>query len=396
MEHAKNIEYYPKSVSIKGIERILEQMKKTICKINIVDNTATAFFCKIPYPDNNYLIPVLITNNHIIDEIVLKKEKKLLILINNEKKEIELENRIKYTNKEYDITIIEIKEKDRIDNFLEIDNIKRSNESYIGESIYILNYSNKQIKVSYGIIKEDNKENKNEFSSICNIEKDSSGGPILNLGNNRVIGIYKGKKEDNNNIGLFIKYGINKFLNFTRHFEYLTKINLARENIEDKELKVIIENVSKIRTKKLKELYLDNNNISDIKILEKIKSEILDLSSNKISNINILDSINFKELKELYLYDNNISDIKVLEKAKFEKLIKLDLGKNKLLNINVLENVNFKELKKLNLSHNDISDIKVLEKVKFEKLEKLDLGNNLIDKNKLSSIMKNFKFIINI
>ena len=85
--------------------------------------------------------------------------------------------------------------------------------------------------------------------------------------------------------------------------------------------------------------------------------------------------MNFKELKELYLNSNNISDIKVLERVKFEKLEILNLGRNKISNnINQLENVNFKELKELNLYDNNISDIKVLERVKFEKLEKLDLG----------------------
>ena len=44
---------------------------------------------------------------------------KITISINNDKeiKEIELNNRKKYTNKEYDISIIEIKEEDEINNF---------------------------------------------------------------------------------------------------------------------------------------------------------------------------------------------------------------------------------------------------------------------------------------
>ena len=36
-----------------------------------------------------------------------------------------------------------------------------------------------------------------------------------------------------------------------------------------------------------------------------------------ISDINVLEKVNFKELKELYLSKNNVSDIKVLEKVKF-------------------------------------------------------------------------------
>ena len=41
--------------------------------------------------------------------------------MNNRYKNIELDERIKYRNKEYDITIIELKEKDGINNYLEID-----------------------------------------------------------------------------------------------------------------------------------------------------------------------------------------------------------------------------------------------------------------------------------
>ena len=49
-----------------------------------------------------------------------------------------------------------------------------------------------------------------------------------------------------------------------------------------------------------------------------------------MSDVNILENVNFKKVKELNLYDNKISDIKVLEKVKFEKLELLDLGENKL------------------------------------------------------------------
>ena len=149
MEYKKNIENYPKSISLEGTEKILEQMKKKICKINTGIKNGIGFFCKIPYPDYNNLLSVLITNNHIIDELIFKNKKKITLSINNEDKDIELENRIKYTNKKYDITIIEIKKEDKIGDYLELDNIKRSNKSYIGESIYILHYQrSKKIKVS--------------------------------------------------------------------------------------------------------------------------------------------------------------------------------------------------------------------------------------------------------
>ena len=100
----------------------------------------------------------------------------------------------------------------------------------------------------------------------------------------------------------------------------------------------------------------------------------------------------FKELKELYLSNNNISDIKVFEKVKFEKLEILNLSSNfKISDINILENVNFNELKELDLSSNNISDIKILEKIKFEKLELLDLKINKIDTNEFKSTINNLK-----
>ena len=44
---------------------------------------------------------------------------------------------------------------------------------------------------------------------------------------------------------------------------------------------------------------------------------ILNLSKNIISDINILKKVNFKKLKELDLSENKISDINILEKSKF-------------------------------------------------------------------------------
>ena len=51
-----------------------------------------------------------------------------------------------------------------------------------------------------------------------------------------------------------------------------------------------------------------------------------------------LCKIEFKELKELILNNNNITDIRPLEKVKFEKLEILDLSQNKITDIHPLEN----------------------------------------------------------
>ena len=160
-------------MSLETTEKIIDQMKNCICKISTENGPkGTGFFCKIPFPDFEHLLPILITNNHIIDESNLENERNKVILYlnnDNEIKEIKLENRIKYTNKEYDITFIELKENDGITKFLELDeNIKANvNIPYIGESIYILHYpGSKNVAVSYGILKNINKENSYYFGAF--------------------------------------------------------------------------------------------------------------------------------------------------------------------------------------------------------------------------------------
>ena len=63
------IEEQPIPVDIEGTKLILSQMENCICKI-VKDNghKGTGFFCLIPFPDNNNLLKVLITNNHILNE----------------------------------------------------------------------------------------------------------------------------------------------------------------------------------------------------------------------------------------------------------------------------------------------------------------------------------------
>ena len=67
---------------------------------------------------------------------------------------------MKYTNEEYDITIIEIKEEDKINNYLELDEIIinniinniNKNKLYINKTIYIIQYPEGDLSVSYGLL----------------------------------------------------------------------------------------------------------------------------------------------------------------------------------------------------------------------------------------------------
>lgn len=73
------------------------------------------------------------------------------------------------------------------------------------------------------------------------------------------------------------------------------------------------------------------------------KVEILNLSVNNISDINVLKNVNFKFLRKLYLRSNSITNIKVFDDAKFENLELLNLFVNK----DIDENLNASTIQNL-------------------------------------------------
>ena len=359
---------YPNIISYESTKKIIEQMERTLCKINIQQIKGSGFLCKIPFPDRNNMLPVFITNNHIINkDILYQKNAKILIDIKDRSDliQLDLNNRIKYTNQEYDITIIEIIEIDKIYNFLELDdNIindiifnTNNNKMYTKETIYAIQYPEEKLSVSYGILDGVCEDKKYLFIHKCSTNLGSAGCPILNIYNNKVIGVHCAGGRDFNK-GIFLNYPLNEFIKLNYNDYLIKKFNL--------EYKVNIQN------DKINKLDLRWKGLGD-------------------NGFEALCKIEFKELKELILYNNNISDIKPLMQAKFQNMEILDLSQNKISNINVLESVRFKGLKQLYLGYNDISDIKVFEKANFEQLEILNLSNNKIDKDKNALTISNIK-----
>ena len=175
-------------------------LENCICKINIEikeENklrTGTGFFCNIPTKK----MKVLFTNNHILDEEYIKKQNKIIYYnYKNEKKVINLDlQRFKYTNEELDFTIIEIINKDKILDFLEIDDEANYNE-YKNKKIFCYQYpKNEKLKYSHGIHLGNNDK---FFLYTIGSYIGSSGSPILLLNNRKLIGLHKGSYKINNN-----------------------------------------------------------------------------------------------------------------------------------------------------------------------------------------------------
>ena len=211
-------EYYPKPLSLKSTKIIYSQMIECVCKVYLpYGEFGTGFFVKIPC--KNKMIPTLISSNYVLNKynlhngneihLSLEEDKKITLIKLNDKNII-------YTNKELDITIIEIIEKDykKDISFLELDDIVEKNnipdEYYRTENIYMIQYNEKEVGLSYGFIKKlDNKK----IIHTCCFRRGSSGSPILNSSTQKVIGIHTGSTQYDN-FGFLIKYAIEDFIKF--------------------------------------------------------------------------------------------------------------------------------------------------------------------------------------
>ena len=212
---------YAPSVNANDIKKILQQMEKNICKIINEDGSrGTGLFCLIPINDFESL-PVLITCNHVLNDKNLFSYKQINITINNDKikYKILLDNSRKiYTNMKFNISIIEIKKSDCLNDvsFLEIDNqilndnINELNMLYKNKRIYLLSYlGGANLKYSTGVIL---KLDDTKIWHNCESQAGSSGGPLINLSNYKVIRIHEGSENKNRyKTGIFLQKPIEEF-----------------------------------------------------------------------------------------------------------------------------------------------------------------------------------------
>ena len=310
----KGLDGVVEGIDIENLEIIKNQSQKCLCKIKFDKNkSGTGFFCLIPFPKNTNLFQVLMTNNHVIGENDIINGKIIKFTINNDEKEINIlldNSRLVYTNKIYDITIIEIK-KNEIDciDFLGIDDqlyTENPIKYFKGRSIYIIQYPNgNKAQFAPGKIKNMSVD-KYSIEHKCQTQPGSSGSPIIDLKTYRVIGIHKGSnnKNKNWNLGTFLKEPIEEFRK-----KFINKIN---DNNNDNDIiQINKEEYNKIKNK-LKKLEqsdnVDNNNFNNNKNKDKNDINNKEINDNISYIINNNQKINNNE--EKHLNQNNNKKIK--------------------------------------------------------------------------------------
>ena len=321
-------------ISFSTLKKINLQ-KECVVKIIKDDKPfGTGFICKIPYNKDKDLLPVLITNNHVlnINDIKIGKQIKILLSEKDEKILKIDESRITYTSEEniYDTTIIEIKEQDNINldyNLIEIDdNVYIKDElkkNYINKEIYMIHYpQGNEISLSYNKLTAIDSSN-NKIQHKCGTKEGSSGAPIFNSRNNKLIAIHTGHNVhffSKINIGIIITEPINEFI-------LTKKISKNKNTIINNDKNEINNNINEIDNKsknnnsekdnKVELKNIANKDNEDNKDNQKIVEKGTNINHNKSDNKNkkneIVVKINVTKnnlYKDIFFLNDDISNNK--------------------------------------------------------------------------------------
>ena len=368
--------------TMRQTEIILNQMKKSVCKILLGPKYGTGFFCKLKINDNE--IKVLITNYHVIDDAFLNSAKQIKFQLGNDKipKLIHLNQKKKYSSikEQYDIMIIQLDNKDEIDDiqFLEIDDsllADNSERTYEDKTIYILQYpSGEEIKVSYGkgFVKEDD----NNMTHKCSTNNGSSGSPIFDLSSNKVIGIHKSylqraNKNESVNLGTFLKYPLKEMEKlFQKPKENIKNTNIHLNQCDRREKKKIVQDNISSKQKMFQRLP-NHQIIKNLNVSEKNN----DISRNdkrikpnkKNRNVNVLNKSN--DHCKTDLSNDNTKKLNIENKISNlnnERIISQDINNPMNPNKKGSQNMN-KNNNKVNIrDNNKIQNIKSNKKKNFQ------------------------------
>ena len=311
-----------KSIPLDISNKVRESICKIIIKKEEKKRYGTGFFMKI-----SESLKFLFTNYHVINQDFINDNIEIEIW-NKEKMNLNLNQRyIKFFEKPKDVTVIQIKEEDKIYKdikFLDYDlNYKeRGYNIYKKGDVFALEHPSGDIvsSASGKILEVKNYE----FAHDIYTENGSSGCPIILLNNNinsiLVIGIHKG--SDNNqkiNYGTFIGEIINEFKNDSNFFPKIER------NKEEEKGKISSD------TKDIKNKFNDSENKDNVIINEK-KINIIEISDNK-NNVIIDKKANLTKKDNVIISKINIKKddvnkfIRILNS--YEEILRFN-GKNNL------------------------------------------------------------------
>jgi surface protein len=262
-------------------EIINKQLEVSLCRITNKNNkVGIGFFCAIPFPTFHDKLPVLITNNYVLEKDEISPGKKLNITLNSKKKiELLLDDSRKIYNKN-EIIIIEINEKDGLDvnNFLiftNINNVDAYRKLYSPQNPYFFRYSkNDKIDCCLGLLQNIDKYNYKFMFSVDPLSE-SSGSPIISIEHD-VIGIHMKEMK-----GVFL----------LEHLREFYEMESIKKNPKD-EITIIYQIIKELDTKIniFGKTFVENNKDKCKIIINGKEQELVECLDNQ----NYSDIFNFK------------------------------------------------------------------------------------------------------
>ena len=330
--------------TMEGTYNIYKQIKNNcICAIQGIQGsfyTYTGFFCYLPYRKKK--ITVLMTCSSAINRHY--NSDKLIIFFDNYKtqKTIKMnKDRILYSS--FDLTIIEIKPEDNLNiiNFLELDEnlfINNSEIIYEKKSLYIPYYQRqKGALVSYGTL---NKKVSYYLLHLCKVEESSKGAPIVNLENNKVIGLHvKSNENPYYNQGTFLKYAINDLNNIKNQIQIIVEVN---ENNINKEVYFLNKDNNKELNENNTKLFIGNKEYKFQKYFQ----------SRKVGKYSIVLKLNTK-IKDCSFIFYNCSDIIAIDLSSFssDMVVNMDSMFSKCLLLKYVDFYSFNSSKVISMKN---------------------------------------------
>ena len=278
-----------------------EQLRKSICKIRInYDDIGYGFLALSPKTAKKILVA------KIESSYFLSKENDIKLIINNESPILlnSKEQRIIYSKECFDITILEIKESDGIndDQFLHFDFDGKNNENmikkYKDKEIYIIPYKAKG-KIVYPLGKIVDIENNEKFIHDCkDIDKDLIPFPVFALDNHKIIGI-----NESTNKGIFLKKILDEFNELVENKKEKEE-KKENQNKEKNDVIIINKKISNEIRERIKENKLKMDEIKK-GMKQNIGDNNLSMENNEKNIIILIIAINTEDVyKEVYFLDN--------------------------------------------------------------------------------------------
>jgi len=319
-----------------SINKCNEQKKNCIVKIKLSNCFGTGFLLKIPFGDKNKLIPVLITNNHVINEDFPKNNKSLKVFKEGQKDEFIIDFSIPrrfYSNKDLDSTFIEIRHEDNfgLKNFLEVDDEideEDPNSIYAKKFAYAIHFpKGTDAALQIGKIIKIDPYPECLIYHQCNTDKGSSGCPILNYETFKVFGIHKGADAKNNiNYGIFIKYPIEKFYeemkkqgkdHYENYFDGTNSIDIFYKVKDNKtKIKIFGDKFVKNNINKCK-IIIDGK---ECKLSNYINIENFKYDDSKIFKIQLIGIKSITDMSYMFHKCNNLFSVQNLSQINTSKI----------------------------------------------------------------------------